>query len=64
MTNKEVNLSNALSGTSNEMSGSATPAQTTFLMAQWLSDFYRQNSALPEDFLTDRIEKSPQVRNI
>jgi len=53
MTDKEAKLPNTRLGTLKELP-----------MEEWLGDFYKQTPALPDDFLADRHDDAPQVRNL
>jgi hypothetical protein len=52
MTDKESKLPNTRLGTLKELP-----------MEEWLGEFYKQTSVLPDDFLADRLDEPPQVRN-
>jgi hypothetical protein len=53
MTDKDSKLPNARLGTLKELP-----------MEEWLGEFYKQTPVLPDDFLADRLDDAPQVRQL
>ncbi|MDO9279796.1 MAG: hypothetical protein Q7U05_14680 [Polaromonas sp.] len=53
MTDKDSKLPNARLGTLKELP-----------MEEWLGEFYKQTPVLPDDYLADRLDDAPQVRQL